>query len=363
MVIRRRGKSWQLDYGTIDGRRKMQSFKTEKAADDALSAALENKRTFGLYTPTFGELAELRLARQKLEGESLLAAVDFYRLHHAAQKRIMVAPLVESYLAAHTSWSRRTTQTRRGALKPLTLLHGTRWADELTRPDVERLMVASLAPKTLSCRLGHLRTLMKWAKARGHLSIDPTAGIEAPRAITAEIVSLSVPECRRLLDAAESSPEKWILPYVALGLLCGLRRAEIQRLPWEQIHLSEHHIIITAAQAKTRSRRIVDISSCAMAWLRLAVKKNTVKKVAPTGRILPGDFHHLYSEWKRRHRIDIPPNALRHSYATYHYAQHRNEALLQALMGHTSAVMLHRHYRGLRTRQEAAQFWAIRPRH
>lgn len=56
-----------------------------------------------------------------------------------------------------------------------------------------------------------------------------------------------------------------------------------------------------------------------------------------------------------------PHNALRHTYASMHYAFHENEARLQAQMGHESAAMLHRHYRALKTKAEAARFWALRP--
>lgn len=52
---------------------------------------------------------------------------------------------------------------------------------------------------------------------------------------------------------------------------------------------------------------------------------------------------------------------MRHTFATFHYAQHQNEARLQVLMGHRNAQMLHEHYRGLATPQEAKAFWALMP--
>jgi integrase len=56
-----------------------------------------------------------------------------------------------------------------------------------------------------------------------------------------------------------------------------------------------------------------------------------------------------------------PHNAMRHTFASMHYAAYENEAKLQVQMGHESAAMLHRNYRAIKTRTEAAAFWDLRP--
>ena len=56
-----------------------------------------------------------------------------------------------------------------------------------------------------------------------------------------------------------------------------------------------------------------------------------------------------------------PANTLRKTYATYHYAMHRDENRLQANMGHDSREVLHQHYRGIARRADAVAFWGLVP--
>lgn len=61
---------------------------------------------------------------------------------------------------------------------------------------------------------------------------------------------------------------------------------------------------------------------------------------------------------------------LRHTFATYHYAQHADRAKLQAMMGHSEDEdTLDQHYRAVLTttgktvsRRLAAGFWGLTPR-
>jgi hypothetical protein len=60
---------------------------------------------------------------------------------------------------------------------------------------------------------------------------------------------------------------------------------------------------------------------------------------------------------KSRLRAESPQNALRHSFASYHYARHRNENETAALMGN-SQQMVFAHYRELvRPAEGGSLFW------
>ena len=91
-----------------------------------------------------------------------------------------------------------------------------------------------------------------------------------------------------------------------------------------------------------------------MAWLKAYPIEGD--KVAPPN---------LRKRWDRLRKeagiVDWPQDGMRHTFATYHYAMHRNEAALQVLMGHTSAKMIHQHYRGLAPKKEAERFWSLSP--
>ena len=62
-------------------------------------------------------------------------------------------------------------------------------------------------------------------------------------------------ELQKLLDNAEAN----LLPVLAIAGLAGLRVEEIMRLDWADVWRVEGHVEITARQAKTRQRRLVEI--------------------------------------------------------------------------------------------------------
>mgnify|MGYP002052344129 CR=1 FL=1 len=58
---------------------------------------------------------------------------------------------------------------------------------------------------------------------------------------------------------------------------------------------------------------------------------------------------------------DWPSNALRHSYASYHLAEHKDSARLALELGHTNSALIFRHYRELVKPKDAARWWQIMP--
>jgi hypothetical protein len=55
------------------------------------------------------------------------------------------------------------------------------------------------------------------------------------------------------------------------------------------------------------------------------------------------------------------PNGLRHSFATYHIALYEDAGKTALALGHTDPALTFRHYRALRTKEEAEAYFAIRP--
>jgi integrase len=124
-------------------------------------------------------------------------------------------------------------------------------------------------------------------------------------------------------------------------------------LDWSEV--SETEIIVRGLKAKTRQRRVVTISDNLAQWLRPYHK--TAGWVAPFEQ----------NAWRRSLEsiaeeagITLPPNVLRHSFGSYHFAQHRNENLTAAEMGNSPA-MVFQHYRAVVTQEAAARFWNLLP--
>ena len=133
------------------------------------------------------------------------------------------------------------------------------------------------------------------------------------------------------------------------------------RLDWQNVKLDRGHIEITAANAKTASRRIVPILPNLAAWLKKSAKP-AGKIFAPTRAY----FHELQRELSKRTETPTLPavpwkhNALRHSFISYRVADIKNVAQV-ALEAGNSPAMIFGHYRELVTADDAKTWFSIMP--
>jgi integrase len=54
-----------------------------------------------------------------------------------------------------------------------------------------------------------------------------------------------------------------------VALFTGIRPQEVLRLSWDNVKLDRNFVEVPAAKAKTRQRRIVELSENAGAWLKV----------------------------------------------------------------------------------------------
>jgi len=364
--------------GMVDGRRVQRNYKTQKAANKALKAAEEAQARHGSMASelTGAVMAEIVLARNRLKeaGWTLAEAVEFALKHGGHMtERLTVPELVKRYTDTKDDCSARYRRQLKVSLGWLSLHLPTRKAHEVVRSDIESWLKAhTWSAKTRNNYVGDVRACFAWAVAKGYARINPAEGIVKARLGDEEIGTLTVPLCGVLLRGALQRPE--MMGFIVLGMFGGLRPAEIQRLDWSAVNFAERMVVVAGSQAKTRRRRVVDLTENAVAWLRAAgcdtlkgkicgewwdarwrMFRRSLGWAVGTGEkgIVEEKVKPVHGEW--------PHNALRHTYASMHYAMHQDEAKLQAQMGHESAAMLHRHYRALKTAAEAREFWAAVP--
>ena len=367
----------------VNGRRVQRSFKTEKEAVRAMRAAQEAQARHGSMASELSGavMAEIVVARERLlreaPGCSMTEAVGFYLAHARRQREVVKVPVaVERF---------REVKDREGCsvryCRQLGVSLGAlgRWLPEVAVHEVRResvedwLRASGWGPKTRNNYLGDVRAFFAWAMRAGLCSMNPAVEIAKARLAEEEIGTLTVPQCEVLLRGALKRPE--MMGFVVLGLFGGLRPAEIQRLTWDAVDIEEGTVIVAGSQAKTRRRRVVDLCEHARLWLRAGVPAS-LREGAICGRFWDARWRMFrramgwavgtgekgIAEPKVRAVHGLwPHNALRHTYASMHYAMWQDEAKLQAQMGHESASMLHRHYRALKTRKEAEMFWGLRP--
>ena len=217
-------------------------------------------------------------------------------------------------------------------------------------PNPSWLKAQSFSLKTRANYLRDLGILFNFALCHRWTSENPCAFIEKPSELEREVSALTPEDSSKLLAACPDA----FLAGVCLKLFAGLRTSELLVLDWSEISASE--IVIRGAKAKTRQRRIVAISENLAAWLQPLRKRSG--RVAP---FLQNAWHRSLEAIAESAGLALPPNILRHSFGSYHFAQHRNENLTAAEMGNSPA-MVFQHYRAVVTSEAAARFWSLAPR-
>lgn len=190
-----------------------------------------------------------------------------------------------------------------------------------------------------------------FAVARGYAADNPVAGVERLKVRAGEAEFYTPTEIRGLLAAAASS----FLPCLAIGAFAGLRSAEIERLEWADVDLAERLITIGAKKSKTASRRIVPIHENLATWL--------IPYATQSGMIWRGThegFNGAQQTTAKAAGMKWKKNALRHSYASYRFAQTADAGRVAGELGNSAAVV-HRHYRELVKPAEAEKWFAVKP--
>jgi integrase len=195
--------------------------------------------------------------------------------------------------------------------------------------------------------------LFRFAVKLGACSENVALNAIKPKAIDSEVGILTPKQVSRLLCEANES----VVAGLAIGFFAGLRESEIQKLDWSDIDLEQGHILISAKKAKSAQRRIVEISENLRAWLLPHNK--------PQGRVV-GDigWHWRRGKEEARDAAGIavwPSNAARHSFASYHLAEHQDAAKTSLELGHANQRIIFEHYRALVKPKDAHTYWSIVP--
>ena len=225
-------------------------------------------------------------------------------------------------------------------LSDLTLEELKAWFDAL-----------QLSPQSVCHYMTKVSQLYSFAVRNNWCPENLVKRLDRPSVEEGEAHVFLVDEAKRLLEHADGYG---LLPYVSIALFAGLRNAELQRLEWSAVKLSERSIVVGAKVAKKRGQRIVEINDTLASWLIPNIRLDGA--VTSTGYRLVPQLEKLAKAakvvWKR--------NGLRHSFCSYHLAMFGDE-VRTAYQAGNSANMIHRHYKALVTKADAERFWALRP--
>lgn len=183
----------------------------------------------------------------------------------------------------------------------------------------------------------------------GILPSNPCAVVRVAREAVGEAPGILAPEqaARWLACVALEAPA--LLSGVAISLFAGLRQAEVARLDWSEVRLDRGHIEVTAGKSKTRTRRLVEIMPNLAEWLQPG-----------KGLVWPHTPDRAKDRAVAAYGDDLPRNAARHSFVSYHLALFGDLALTELQAGHDRSVLF-RNYRELVTAEQAAEWFTLVP--
>jgi integrase len=345
------------------------------AASMTQEQAIEYAGAAQVLTPfnvRVGDAASAVAGCLKLVGDlsNLHAAAKSYAAHHKQIIKSLVSAVVAEFLKIKKSRgaSERYMKDLRSRLEHFAN-DCKKDACNVTTADLQEWLDGrKLKPQNYRNFRTVLHTFFQFAVARGYAVDNPIDGVERVKSKGGDVEVFTPLEIVRLLEAARASfPD--FLPCLAIGAFAGLRSAEIERLEWSDIHLGERFIVVGASKAKTASRRIVPISDNLAEWLRPFGGRE--------GKVWLGDSTLFYRHMptlaaatavkadpaqniKEQKPVKWKANGLRHSYASYRFAQIGDAGRVAGELGN-SAVVVHRHYRELVTPADAAKWFNVKP--
>jgi integrase len=267
---------------------------------------------------------------------------------------VPVSELIDKYIAAKKAQglSRPHLADLKYRLRAFATVFGDQPARAIsTRAIGEWLPTLKVGPQS---RINYWRAahaLFNHAVAQGYASKNPVTAVDMPKKVDRNPGVLMPEQFARLLQAADER----LRPALAVAGFAGLRPAEVQRLKWSNVRLTERLIVLDANVTKTAKRRIVAISDNLLAFLMQAPSKK-------------GDVALPFTTHRKLLRIartaaeikDWPADCLRHSWVSYRYALTGDAARTASEAGHDQ-TMLHDHYKALVTKFDAERWFAILP--
>lgn len=228
-------------------------------------------------------------------------------------------------------------------------------AGSVTTEGVEKAMASmragGMSPQTIKGTRTAAHGLFQWALDRDLVSSNPVTRAKAPKVRQGEVGTITASQLKGLLRTALTIAPRSV-PALAVWAFCGVRRAELCRLRFEDLDIRRKELRISAKAAKTGVARFVPIPTALIAWLEAAKTAGTAPigklvpggmKKGPDGQLVPDDSEQKsegqLNRWLREIRPKAglavwPSNALRHSFASHAAAMHEDFAKVAAWLGH-----------------------------
>lgn len=340
----------------VDGKRVRKFFKTRREAEAWLRLTLARIKKEGEGTIHMPE--QLRVEATKCakllapHGRTLTEATEFFLGHlKAIERSCEVSVLIQEFMLSkeQDGASPRYLKDLKNRLARFEEDFGGSMVAEIQSASVDDwLRGLQVKAQTRNNFRTVLRTMFEFSVLRGYHTSNPVAKTAKAKVVRGAPDIFSPEQMKSLLECASDA----LLPHLAIGAFSGLRTTEIERLDWSEIDLKQGLIHVRAEKSKTAQRRLTTISDNLAAWLAPLAKKEGAVSVNIRTK-LKNACRAAKVEWKH--------NVLRHSFASYHLAFHKDAARTALELGHSSPTMMFKHYRELVSPTESERWWQIYP--
>ena len=340
--------------------RRSAAYPSEAAREKAAKALAEKRNEHGADVLTF-DPKEWRvwIAFKEVIGDAdpLQVAHEWTaaRRQTAVVESITVCEAADRYLRARTAdgIAKATLSHAKMDLARFTQQFGDR---TLTiPPDDIRMWIAALPFSEVTKRnhFKRVRAFYTWARLERLAVTNPCENLRSPAREAEDVSVLSVEDTAKLFATVQKR-----LPTVgarlALEAFAGLRFSSAARLVKADVDFAEEGITLPAAKIKTRKRHYIDGPPGNLwKWLRAAPDA--------AWTLTERQYLTLKGDAFRLAEVQNPGNVLRHSFCSYHVAEHKDAARTAVILCHASPRTLYQHYRGRATAADAAKYFAIVP--
>ncbi len=346
-----------------DAEKHAQVLRTKRSADQKAEKFSAENRAVSLANLNDAQRSDVLTAFRALDGTrgTLAGCVDFWKKHAAPANARTCRQSLDELVAACESANRRprTVAELEAKVGEFCADYGTEPIARVTAADVSAWLdqrTKKLSPRSRAAYRQALNRLFAFAVKREYREGNPVHAIEKPSVETPAPEVFTVAEARALLTKAQATDPRMV-PYYAVGLFAGLRTEnELAGLDWRMIDLAGHTIEVTAASAKKRRARTVEISDNLALWL--APHRKDAGPIFFSRRA----HRKIISKADNDKALRWPRNVMRHSFASYHLAAHKDAGRTALQLGHPHGVeILFNHYRRMVKESTAKDYWQICP--
>lgn len=358
--------AWRVSGYKRDGTRIRENFADEQAArcrrieleSEFHAGQTETAMRATKLTHEQVQLAEVAIIKLGEDWLRLLDAVDHWK-RSGKTKANSESPRLDAAVDQYLAWL---------AASPLRDATKRHWRIRMTlfKNTTRNLRVADVTPETIDAFLASRKVSAsgkdtdrravsrffswcierprRWAVANPCREVRVEMGEAKPPQV------LSVPDCEKLLRAAEGYKGGLLVPYIAVCLFAGLRPFEAARLPRTQINLADGELRLESSQTKTKRARVVTICPTLKAWL-----------TRYTGETFPTNWRKEFATVRKAAKVtEWPADVLRHT-AVSHYFRHTGSYGQTADQFGNSEAIIKAHYQARVSGEDTKRFYAILP--